>query len=236
MTSRSREFWEGRYRAARTEGASLWGAEPNGWIAEQVAAARQVAGAGFAPRFATGPRLGFAPGLAIDLGAGEGRNAFWLAARGWRVIATDFSPTAADGMRRRAAESGAAVEAVVADAAEWRSPEPADLAVLCYLQLEPATLAAAIARAAESLAPGGLLLGIWHDREDVTRGLGGTMSPAIRTTPAETAAAATAAGLAVDLTGRRDRAVPAGLACDCLLVARLPEARRAPRPAGAPGG
>jgi SAM-dependent methyltransferase len=199
VADRSREFWEGRYRAAAETGTSLWGAAPNGWIAERVL------------------ELAPAPGRAVDVGAGEGRNAAWLAERGWRVTATDFSAAAVEGMRDRPG-----IDAVVADATEWRSPEPVDLAVLCYLQLPPESLAAAIARAAESLAPGGLLLGIWHDREDVERGLGGTMTPAIRTTPAETREAAEAAGLRVELSGRRDREVPGGLACDCLLVARRP--------------
>jgi len=202
VTPGSREFWEGRYRSASADGTSLWGAEPNGWIADRVAV--------LAPD----------PGLAIDLGAGEGRNAFWLASRGWRVVAADFSTAAVEGMRRRAA--GLAVEAVVADARSWIAPDPADLAVLCYLQLPAEALGAAIARAAESLAPGGLLLGIWHDREDVARGLAGAMDPAIRTTPEETRAAAEAAGLDVELSGRRDRETPNGLACDCLLVARKP--------------
>jgi SAM-dependent methyltransferase len=202
MSFRSREFWEDRYRAAAESGASLWGAAPNGWIADRVE--------------------GLTPGLAVDVGAGEGRNAFWLAARGWRVIATDFSEQAVAGMRERAAASDAAVDAVVADATTWRAPEPAGLAVLCYLQLEPEPLAAAIASAAAALGPGGLLLGIWHDREDLARGLAGTMDPSIRTTPEETRAAAEAAGLAIELSGRRDRETAAGLACDCLLVARRP--------------
>ncbi|MGT2425635.1 class I SAM-dependent methyltransferase [Amnibacterium kyonggiense] len=200
MTSRSREFWEGRYRAAADAGTSLWGAEPNGWIAEQVA--------------------GLAPGLAVDVGAGEGRNALRLARLGWRVVATDFSPAAVEGVR--AAAAGLPVEAVEADATTWTAPEPADLAVLCYLQLRPEALAAAIARAAESLAPGGVLLGIWHDREDVDRGLAGTMDPGIRTTPTETRAAAESAALVVELSGRRDRQTAAGTACDCLLIARRP--------------
>jgi SAM-dependent methyltransferase len=199
-STRSREFWEGRYRAAAEQGTSLWGEGPNGWIAEQVAA------------------LAPAAGLALDLGAGEGRNTRWLAEHGWRVVATDFAPAAVD--RLRASTAGLAVEAVVADATAWSSPEPADLAILCYLQLPAEALASAIGRAGESLAPGGLLLGIWHDREDVARGLGGAMTPVIRTTPAETAAAAEAAGLRVELSGRRDRETSAGLACDCLLVAR----------------
>ena len=197
-STRSRDFWEGRYRAAAADGTSLWGDGPNGWIAEQV------------------PALAPTPGRAVDIGAGEGRNARWLADRGWRVTATDFAPAAAEALR------SAGLDAVVADAATWVAPEPVDLAVLCYLQLPPESLAAAIARAAESLAPGGLLLGIWHDREDIERGLGGTMSPAIRTTPGETGAAAAAAGLRLELSARRDRETAAGRVCDCLLIARKP--------------
>ena len=196
----SQEFWEGRYRVAAEEGSSLWGREPNGWIAEQAA--------------------GLASGHAIDLGAGEGRNAFWLAERDWSVEAVDFSAVAVEGMAAEAAMRRLPVIASVGDVTDWTAEQPADLAVLCYLQLPPDALAAAIAAAARSLQPGGVLLGIWHDREDIARGLGGTMSPAIRTTPEETAAAAVAAGLTVELTGRRDREVTGGLACDCLLIAR----------------
>ena len=201
-STRSRDFWEGRYRAAAAERTSLWGEGPNGWIADQVPART--------------PR----PGRALDVGAGEGRNALWLAELGWHVTATDFAPAAVEGLRSRA--SGLPVDALVADATTWVSPRPVDLAVLCYLQLPAESLAAAIARAADSLAPGGVLLGIWHDREDVKRGLGGTMSPAIRTTPQETRAAAEAADLDIELSGRRDREVPGGPACDCLLIARRP--------------
>lgn len=42
-------------------------------------------------RFVHDHRAGLAPGTVIDLGAGEGRNAVWLAQQGWRVIAVDFS-------------------------------------------------------------------------------------------------------------------------------------------------
>lgn len=31
------------------------------------------------------------PGKALDVGAGEGGDALWLAGRGWAVTATDFS-------------------------------------------------------------------------------------------------------------------------------------------------
>ncbi len=34
------------------------------------------------------------PGRGVDLAAGEGRNAVWLASRGWDVTAVDFSRVA----------------------------------------------------------------------------------------------------------------------------------------------
>ena len=37
---------------------------------------------------------GLAPGRALDLGAGEGADAIWLARAGWRVVAVDISETA----------------------------------------------------------------------------------------------------------------------------------------------
>ena len=48
---------------------------------------------------------GLAPGRALDLGAGDGRNAVWLAGRGWHVTAMDFSAAALDIGRGRAFES-----------------------------------------------------------------------------------------------------------------------------------
>ena len=52
---------------------------------------------------------GLAPGRALDLGCGNGRHAMWLAERGWRVTAVDFSTEALRQARERAATS------------EWRS-------------------------------------------------------------------------------------------------------------------
>jgi SAM-dependent methyltransferase len=42
------------------------------------------------------------PGVALDLACGAGRNALYLAARGWRVTAVDGSKTAIDLIRQRA--------------------------------------------------------------------------------------------------------------------------------------
>ena len=58
---------------------------------------------------------GLEPGRALDVGCGSGRDAVYLAKRGWRVTAVDFSEEALATARRRATEAGADVEWVRGD-------------------------------------------------------------------------------------------------------------------------
>src|SRR5215467_7689672 len=60
---------------------------------------------------------GLAPGTAIDLACGSGRNALYLAERGWNVTAVDGSDTAIRLVQQRAAARGLHVPTQVADLA-----------------------------------------------------------------------------------------------------------------------
>ena len=55
----------------------------------------------------------------LDLGCGEGRNAFYLAGRGCRVTAVDRSAAGIDKLRALAQRTAVPLEAVVADIAEF---------------------------------------------------------------------------------------------------------------------
>lgn len=55
------------------------------------------------------------PGRALDIGCGTGRDAVYLAKRGWQVTAVDFSEQALANARRRAAEEGTKVDWVQGD-------------------------------------------------------------------------------------------------------------------------
>ena len=103
------------------------------------------------------------PGRALDLACGTGRNALWLAERGWDVTAVDGAPTAIETLRSRATERGLKINAVVADLEKDQFEiEPArwDLVAICYyLQrnlFEPAK---------RGVAPGGVLISIVHRNE-----------------------------------------------------------------------
>ncbi len=56
-----------------------------------------------------------APCPALELGCGTGRNAVWLAQRGFDVTALDISPLAVERARQRAATAGVNVRFLLAD-------------------------------------------------------------------------------------------------------------------------
>ncbi len=71
------------------------------------------------------------PGAALDLACGPGRNALYLAERGWRVTAVDGSPIAIAALQERSA----AMDARVADLERGEfqiQPDSYDLICDCY--------------------------------------------------------------------------------------------------------
>lgn len=149
--------WDERYAVAPE---LVWGAEPNRFVVEEVA------------------RL--APGRALDLAAGEGRHAVWLAQQGWRTTAVDFSRVAVERGQRLARERGVTVEWQVADVRTYQPAEAAfDLVLLAYLHLPAAELSTVLRRARSALAPGGHLLSVGHDVANLTDGVGGPQDPAV---------------------------------------------------------
>ncbi|MQA79767.1 MAG: methyltransferase domain-containing protein [Streptosporangiales bacterium] len=187
--------WDAKYAATDR----LWSATPNVTVAEVVEP--------------------LPAGRALDVGAGEGRHAVWLAARGWRVTAVDFSPVGIERGRAGAVETGADVDWVVADVLDW-APRPGtvfDLVLVAFIHLPDDVLA----RARRWLAPGGRLVVVGHDLRNLTDGVGGPKNPALLHTEDEHRR--TAEGLAVERLGEVLRETPEGTAIDRVLVARAPE-------------
>jgi 2-polyprenyl-3-methyl-5-hydroxy-6-metoxy-1,4-benzoquinol methylase len=146
-----REDWNRKHGEG---GGPLFGADPNRFLVAEVD--------------------GLAPGRALDLACGAGRNAVWLAEFGWTVTGVDFSDVALENARGLAADRGVEVEWVQADVREW-APEPAafDLVVIMYLQIPVEERRVVHGRAAAAVAPEGALLVVGHDRENLTSGTGG---------------------------------------------------------------
>ncbi|MEJ7756455.1 MAG: class I SAM-dependent methyltransferase [Nocardioidaceae bacterium] len=113
------------------------------------------------------------PGVAVDIACGDGRNAVWLAERGWDVAAVDFSPVAIGQARARSGADAVAWE--VGDALVWSPGRPVDLVLITYLHVPG--LAAILSRAMGWLAPGGEVLYLGHALENLEHGTGGPSDP-----------------------------------------------------------
>jgi len=149
------------------------------------------------------------PGCALDLGAGDGRNAIWLASQGWQVTAVDFSRVALDRGRALAMARSVLVEWQLADLLEWTPGAGRfDLVTLFFIHLLPDARRDVYARAAAAVAPGGTLLIVGHDRTNLADGVGGPQDPDVLFTPGEVAA--DLAGFRVDRADVVRRPAPDG--------------------------
>jgi SAM-dependent methyltransferase len=149
-----REDWDLRY----SQPDLLWSATPNRFLVKEAAE--------------------LAPGRALDLACGEGRNALWLAERGWTVTGVDYSAVAIEKARRRARDEGVEVDFVCADLLEYQpSPSAYDLVLVLYLQLPSPDRRLVLSRAAGAVATGGTFLLVGHDVANMTDGVGGPSDP-----------------------------------------------------------
>ncbi|MHB1501593.1 MAG: class I SAM-dependent methyltransferase [Candidatus Dormibacteria bacterium] len=106
---------------------------------------------------------GLAPGAAIDLGCGPGRNAIWLAQRGFRVTGVDSSRVGLQQARERARAAGVDLNLLAADLTELQIPAGSlDLLVLANIHPGPDGLAALLERAVRWLRVGGHLFVVGH--------------------------------------------------------------------------
>lgn len=195
-----RETWDERHAAREP----IESAEPDATLVDEV-----------------GP---LPPGRALDLGAGDGRNAVWLAGHGWRTTAVDFSAVALARGRALADATGAVVDWRQADLLEWEPPEAAyELVTLFFIHLPPSELGRVLAAAAAAVAPGGILLVVGHDRSNLAEGVGGPQNPDVLFTAGELASRLPA-GFAVE----RATAVRRGRGTERAPINAILRARRLP--------
>ena len=160
-----REDWNRRY----AEPGLLWSAAPNRFLVSEVNE--------------------LAPGRALDLACGEGRNAVWLAERGWNVVGVDYSDVALAKAAELAAERGVAVDLVNSDLLDYAPEQRAfDLVCVLYLQLPAAERRRILERAAGAVASGGAFLLVGHDLTNLEHGHGGPSDPEVLLTPEDVAA------------------------------------------------
>lgn len=189
-----KDIWNDRYAGADR----VWSAGPNQHVEAIVAE--------------------FTPGTAVDLGAGEGRHAIWLADRGWHVTAVDFAESGLERGWREAEERELTdrIDWVAADVTTWTPPVHAyDLVLVAFLHLSEDVFS----RAAGWVAPDGHLVVVGHAMRNLTEGSGGPQDPALLHTPDQLRDKA--AGLEILRCEEVDRITSSGeRAIDVVLVAR----------------
>ena len=189
----TQEFWDERYRSADR----IWSGNVNPQL---VATAEDLV-----------------PATALDVGSGEGADAIWLAARGWRVTGIDVSTVALDRAAQRAAEAGDQIADRItwqqADVLSW-DPAPLrfDLVSAQFMHLPRPALESLHRRLAAAVRPGGTLLIVGHHPSDLETSIGRPHLPDLMFTAEQVAAtldpddwdivAATPRRQAVDPDGR----------------------------------
>jgi SAM-dependent methyltransferase len=116
------------------------------------------------PRFNTGPNALLAeavrdlkPGRALDIHMGQGRNAIFLALKGWQVTGFDFSEEGVRAAREAAAQAGVKLTALVQRHEEFEFGRAQwDLVVMSYTWVP--LHGPYIGQILESLKPGGILV------------------------------------------------------------------------------
>jgi 2-polyprenyl-3-methyl-5-hydroxy-6-metoxy-1,4-benzoquinol methylase len=101
---------------------------------------------------------GLEPGTALDVGAGQGRNAVWLAQQGWDVTAIDISGAGLAAASDNAKKVGTSITTVKTTYQDFDfGTERWDLIVM-ILSWAPVSDPAFVARLNASLRPGGFLI------------------------------------------------------------------------------
>jgi SAM-dependent methyltransferase len=135
------QHWDARY----AEKERMWSGRPNAALVRETS--------------------GLTPGTALDLGCGEGADAIWLAGRGWRVTGVDISGLALERAALHAEAEG------VADRVAWRRQDLGEVFPEGEFDLVSAQFLHSrvelpreeiLRRAADAVAPGGILLVVGH--------------------------------------------------------------------------
>jgi len=135
----AQQMWEERYAGPDR----IWSGQPNARLVEVVS--------------------DLPPGLALDLGCGEGGDSAWLAQRGWRVVAVDIAENA---LQRAAELAGELADRIDFQQHDLTKSFPAGSYDLVSAHFLHSPLDwdrnLVLRRAADAVAPGGVLLIVDH--------------------------------------------------------------------------
>ena len=145
---KSAAFWNDRF----SDSAYVYGTAPNDFVVSAVTVHLPT------------------PTDVLDLGAGEGRNAVYLARFGHRVTAVDYAEAALQKTRRLADDRGVILETLQADVATWTPERTWGGVVVTFLHGPTAWRKSLYDLLHRLLRPGGRLIAEWFRPEQRTEG------------------------------------------------------------------
>jgi len=115
-----------------------------------------------------------APGKALFLGEGEGRNSVYAATLGWEVDALDISEVGKQKANRLAQENNTKINYLVADALEYNYPlETYDAIVMVYFHIQDDLRENFRKNIIASLKPHGIIILLLYDEDHLKNNNGG---------------------------------------------------------------
>lgn len=183
-----RDYWEDRYAAP----GLAWSGNPNPVLVTEA--------------------TDLTPGGALDIGSGEGGDAFWLATQGWHVTGVDIAVNALEKARVRAESADPSAAARITweqhDLAEW-APQPRsfDLVTSQFMHLPEPIRSELFRSLAAAVAPGGTLLIVGHDISEAEMGEHRSHMRSMMFTSDDVLAAIDGEGLRVDVAESRARQI-----------------------------
>lgn len=147
----SRDFWNSRYAGADY----IFGEAPNDFLAEEVG------------RLPAGGRI-------LSLGEGEGRNATFLAGRGFSVTGIDYAEAGRQKALALAGKAGVSFDYVVGDLNGFDMGEDVLDGVVCiFCHMASGERGPLFDRVRETLKPGGVFLAEVYHPDQLSFGTGG---------------------------------------------------------------
>lgn len=144
------EFWNSKF----SREGFLYGLKPNSFIASKVKSFPKNA-------------------KVLCLGEGEGRNAIFLAKRGFEVSAIDASDIGLKKLEQRAKEENLNIKTICMDLNEWEAQEKYDVIVASYLHMYKDERAKLFENIDNSLSIDGIFLGEFFSVKQLAYNSGG---------------------------------------------------------------
>ena len=144
------EFWNSKF----SRDGFLYGLKPNAFIASKIKSM---------PRDAK----------VLCLGEGEGRNAIFLAKRGFKVTAIDASNIGLEKLEKRAKEENLDIKTICMDLNEWQVDEKYDVIVASYLHMYKSERVELFNKIEESLSMDGFFVGEFFSTKQLSYNSGG---------------------------------------------------------------